>query len=154
MVKFTQEFQRCRKMPPSTFQHRQFYFQYSVMMDDGPKTQPEKSGLNPQNWTRYLFLIYFLPFFWAYFIRFFKVPKLSTFLNILTAKNWEEIIKNCDQTIWDIPYTALSGTTYVLGNQCIASLGSSSTVSFISSNVWNTRTNKAFKKNVRISFVP
>ena len=48
--------------------------------------------------------------------------------------------------IWDIPYTALSGATYILGNQCIASLGSSSTVSFISSNVWNTRTNKAFKK--------
>lgn len=99
--------------------HRQFYFQYSVMMDDGPKTQDPKNLV----WTL----------------------KIEQGMQKIEKKLSKTVIKP-SLGIWDIPYTALSGTTYVLGNQCIASLGSSSTVSFISSNVWNTRTNKAFKK--------
>ena len=46
--------------------------------------------------------------------------------------------------VWE--NTWVLGSTLVSGTQCITPLGSTSTGSFISSNVWNTRTNKAFKK--------
>ena len=150
MVKFTQEFQRCRKMPPSTFQHTGSFISSIVwwwMMD--PKLSPKNLVWTPKI-EQGIFSWYIFSHSFGHILSDFSMFQSSLLFSIFWL---QKIRKKLSKTvikpslgIWDIPYTALSGATYILGNQCIASLGSSSTVSFISSNVWNTRTNKAFKK--------